>query len=471
MNVFDHVFTYGGVAAMKVAPPSHKKTPEPIQELSIFHHNRTTNETFDEIIKCLKDMPDESYEYSRLGIQFALQHILDEIHDLKNSFGSRVIFQNNHEVFVSLFENMVEYFEDMKKQKKKNFNKKMVQAEIEAITSFSEGILFLKKSAEKEKALVPLIEKYETYQKELFTKLDENQKALKILQPKYTPVTVEAIFEAAQKELEHSMKFRYNELLVDTIDRLIMRMGERNQYWYAIQDDKKWKKLYEDERQALSTHDLTKCRELLPVIFEQYQNLHHFSFTNMIKVLALCSNYYGDRLSVRNEHQPKDEFEHKSKQEYLDLEVQEENKSRLHKLSHKEAQKPEVTHENLAFASKILGASLTLTTLLDDVCGFVNQDNCIYLEKYNEEFDVVRKKDADVAIIFYKDHNRLYGCLIDVVDLNNNKIKNYDDVVKDSKGSSFIGMSQFLREIKEPFLQEYFFGKQSTSLNLIDRRS
>lgn len=470
MNVFDHVFTYGGVAAMKVAPPTHKNTPEPIQELILFHHNRTTDKTFEEVIKCLKEMSDESYEYSRLNIQFALEHMIDEIHDIKNSFGSRVIFKNNHEVFVSLFENMVEYFEDMKKQKKKNFNKKMVQAEIEALISFSEGILFLKKSAEKEKDLIPLIEKYETYQKELFVKLDENQNALKILHPKYKPVTVEAIFEAAQKELEHSMKFRYNELNVDTLDRFIIRMGERNQYWYAVQDDKKWEKLYENESQALSTQDLTKCRELLPVIFEQYRNIHHFSFTNMIKVLALCSNYYGDRLSIRNEHQPKDEFEYKSKQDYLNLEIEEKNKSSLHQLSHKKAQTPEVTHENLAFASKILGASLNLTTLLDDVCGFVSQDNCLYLEKYNEEFDVVRKSDADVAIIFYKDHTRLYGCLIDVVDLNNNKIKSYADVAKDSKGSSFIGMSHFLREIKEPFLQEYFFGKQTTSLNLIDRR-
>jgi len=470
MNVFDRVFTYGGCAAMKVAPPVNKKTPASIQELSIIHHNRTSDETFDDIIKCLQEMPNESYEYSRLGIQFALQHMLDEISDLKNGFGSKVIFKNNFEAFSSLFEDMIAYFEDMKSEKKKNFNKQMIKAEIEAIITFTEGILFLKKVAEKDNDLVPLIEKYENYQKELLTTLQEHQNALKIINPKYKPVTVESIIESAQKEMEISMAFQYNQLITDTLDRFIIRMGDRNTYWDALQDSDKWKKLYKDERQALSHDDLTKCRELLPVIFNQYRNLNYPSFTNMVKVLALCSTYYGDRMSVRNEHQPKDELEYKSSQQFRELEIKEQNKNGLHKRSFRDVQTPEVTHENLQFASQILGSALTLTTLLDEVCGFINQDNCIYLEKYNDEFDVVRKNDADVAIIFYKEHTRLYGCLIDVVDLNNNKIKSYSDVGRASKGSSFIGMSHFLREIKEPFLQEYYFGKQERPLNLIDRR-
>lgn len=469
-NIFDSVFQNGGFGAMKVAPPTHKKTPKAIQNLIIFHHGNTSDEEFDDISHQCKTMSAESYEYSRLSLFFAVEHMLDELHELKNGYIRFMQYKSTSDIFTGLFSNMEQYFEELKEIKLKTFNKEIVESEIEAIITYTEGVLFLKAFAEKDESLKPLIEKYTAYQQGLLETTKISQKALKVMNPDYKLVSAKAIEKAAQEEMNYSMKFEYSKLNYEVLKGSMIAVGDKKTYWYAIQDDKKWKELYSDGRQALMEHELTKLREDLPVIFNQYKTLHHLSFTNMFKTIVLSVQYYGESMSARNEHRPKNEFEYKMEQERRDQALKEiDDTYSIYKKTLPEVQTPEVTLENLEFASQLIAKTMNTQVLLDSVCNINVSEHYLTLEKHNE-YNIVKKTDSDVAIIFYENESHIYGCLIDVEDLKNNNIKTIEMASKESRGNSFISMSHFLKDIKSSFVQEYYFGKQEKTLSLIDKR-
>jgi hypothetical protein len=366
---------------------------------------------------------------------------------------------------------MQEYFEELKTTKTKKINKKLLTAEIEAITSFVEGVMFLKKVAEKDSTLIPLISTYENYQQALLTLLDTHQQAFKSNKPEYKMVEVADIIKTAQSEMELSMTFNYSSINYENLQSILLDVGGKTEYWYAMQSEEKWNELYEDKkRQSLSKDRLEQLRYQLPLIFEQYQTLHHLSFTNMVKALLVTSSYYGSRMASQNEKQPKNEYEFKEIQRIRDEEIERDKKEFLHKPVSREVQRPEITLENLEFATEILAASMTINSLLDEVCGFTdsNQD-CLVLERFNDQYDIVKLTNSDLAIMLTKDQTNIHGDLVNVIDLENSNIQSC--IKKKAKGSSFSGMTNFLREIKEPFVQEYFFGKRENVLNFVDKRS
>jgi len=470
-DILNQLYGNNGCTVIKMAQPVNKKTPKAIQDLGFVYYEKDKGKTYEAAIKEFKEMSNESYEYSRLGIYCAVDHMLESLFDLKIGFNQLVIFKSSSDVFVSLFANMQEYFEELKTTKTKKINKKLLTAEIEAITSFVEGVMFLKKVAEKDGSLIPLIPTYENYQQDLFTLLDSHQQALKTTKPEYKIVEVADIIKTAQSEMELSMTFNYSNINYDTLKNIMFEVGEKREYWHAMQDEEKWNELYKDKkRQSLSNETLEKLRSQLPLIFEQYQTLHHLSFTNMVKALLVTSSYYGSRLASQNEKQAKNEHEFKELQRILDEEIERDKKKFLHKSVSRKVQPPEITLENLEFASEILTASMTVSSLLDEVCGFIdsNQD-CLVLERFNEQYDIVKLTNSDLAIILTKDQTNIHGDLVNVIDLENSNMQSC--IKKKAKGSSFSGMSNFLREIKEPFVQEYFFGKRENVLNFVDKRS
>lgn len=470
-DILNQLYGNNGCTVIKMAQPINKKTPKAIQDLGFVYYEKDKIKTYEAAIKEFKEMSNESYEYSRLGIYCAVDHMLESLFDLKINFNQRVIFKSASDVFVSLFANMQEYFEELKTTKTKKINKKLLTAEIEAITSFVEGVMFLKKVAEKDATLIPLISTYETYQKELLTMLDLHQQTLKTTKPEYTIIEVADIFKTAQAEMELSMTFNYSSINYETLQSVLLDVGGKTEYWYAMQNEEKWNELYDDKkRQSLSNASLEQLRYQLPLIFEQYQTLHHLSFTNMVKALLVTSSYYGSRMASQNEKQAKNEHEFKELQRIRDEEIERDKKEFLHKPVSREVQRPEITLENLEFATEILTASMTVSSLLDEVCGFIdsNQD-CLVLEQFNEQYDIVKLTNSDLAIMLTKDQTNIHGDLVDIVDLGNSNMQSC--IKKKSKGSSFSGMTHFLREIKEPFVQEFYFGKRENILNFVDKRS
>lgn len=463
-------FSITGCAVIKVAQPINKKTPKAIQDLGFVHYEKDKNKTYDAAIKEFKEMSPESYEYSRLGIYHAIEHIMDDLFDLKIDFGQLVSFKTSSDIFVGLFDNMQNYFKDFKEMKSKKINQKIIKYEVEAITSYVEGVLFLKKVAEKDNQMIPLIAQYEDYQKELFAMLESHQQTIQISKPNYKKIEVSDIVQKAQAAMDLSMKFNYSSINYDEMERIMIMVGNRKDYWYAMQNEGKWAKLYEDKnRQSLSEDDLQQLRSQLPLIFEQYKTLHYLSFTNMFKALLVAASYYGSKMASHNEREPKNDDDFNKRQKIRDEEIERDKTEFLHKPISKKVQKPEITLENLNFASDILSAAMTVTTLIDNVCGLTDSSkDFLVLENFNTDYDIVKLTNSDLAILLTKDQEHLHGDLVDVVDLGNIKIPSC--IKKQSKGTSFTGMSHFLKEIKQPFVQEYFFGKQDSILNFVDNR-
>lgn len=470
-DILNQLYGNNGCVVIKMAQPINKNTPKAIQDLGFVYYEKDKNKTYDAAIKEFKEMSNESYEYSRLGIYCAVDHMLESLFDLKIGFNQLVIFKSASDVFVSLFANMQEYFEELKTTKTKKINKKLLTAEIEAITSFVEGVMFLKKVAEKDATLIPLIATYENYQQELLTLLDTHQQQFKAKKPEYKMVEVADIIKTAQVEMELSMTFNYSSINYETLKNIMFEVGEKREYWHAMQDEEKWNELYEDKkRQSLSNETLDKLRSQLPLIFEQYKTLHHLSFTNMFKALLVTSHYYASRMGSNNEREPKNQDEYNQREILRNDEIERDKKEFLHKPVSREIQKPEITLKNLEFASEILTASMTVSTLLDEVCGFIdsNQD-CLVLERFNDQYDIVKLTNSDLAILLTKDQTNIHGDLVNVIDLENSNMQSC--IKKKAKGSSFSGMTNFLREIKEPFVQEFYFGKRENILNFVDKRS
>lgn len=469
-NIFDTVFKNNGFAAMKVAPPTHKKTPEAIQNLIIFHHGNTTDEEINDVIQECKTMSDTSYEYSRLNLYFAVEHMLDEIDELKNRFFSFLNYSNTSEIFVGIFKNMEQYFEELKKLKVSTFNKNVVKAELEATITYVEGVLLLKAFAKNDNSLVPLISGYEKYRDELLETTKISQKALKVMKADYKVMSTKAIEKKAQSEMITSMKFNYGKLRQEKLERTMLILGDKTTYWYAVQDDKKWKDLYSTGVQNLSSVELNKLKEDLPVIFEQYKTLHYLSFTNMFKTILLAIQYYGESMSARNEVLPKNEYEYETAQHRRNEEIKEIEKSySLYKKTVKEVQTPEITLENLEFASQIISRASNLQVELEKICNPNSSEHYLVLEKHNG-YDVVKKTNSDLVIVLYKNEDHIYGCLTNIDELNSNT-QPVEEAFKGNKGNSFISMSHFLKDIKDSFVQEYYFGKQEHVLNFIDKRN
>lgn len=470
-DILNQLYGNNGCTVIKMAQPINKKTPKAIQDLGFVYYEKDKSKTYEAAIKEFKEMSNESYEYSRLGIYCAVDHMLESLFDLKIGFNQLVIFKSASDVFVSLFANMQEYFEELKTTKTKKINKKLLTAEIEAITSFVEGVMFLKKVAEKDESLMSLIPTYENYQQELFTLLDSHQQAFKSKKPEYKMVEVVDIIKTAQSEMELSMTFNYSSINYETLQSVLLDVGEKTEYWYAMQTEEKWNELYEDKkRQSLTKDSLEQLRYQLPLIFEQYQTLHHLSFTNMVKALLVTSSYYGSRMASQNEKQAKNEHEFKELQRIRDEEIERNKKDFLHNQVSREVQRPEITIENLEFATEILAASMTVSSLLDEVCGFTDgTQDCLVLERFNDQYDIVKLTNSDLAIMLTKDQTNIHGDLVNVIDLENSNMQSC--IKKKAKGSSFSGMTHFLREIKEPFVQEFYFGKRENVLNFVDKRS
>lgn len=467
MDIFTKAFKQGGVFAMKCCPPYHKNTPKPVQSLSHIHHGLTKQE-FDGVEQSLTEMSDESYEYSRLGIYFAVDHILEELHELKIGFGSLISFENNVQAFKGLFNNMDDYFSDIANTKSKKVNKNKLQAKIEAVTSYVEGVMLLKRSSEKDKLLAPLVQIYEEKSDILLNQILKEQENLKNSLQSYEIITIENIYENATQALEKSLSFEHTMLRRSVLERIKIDVGDRNTYWYALQDDKKWTDLYKNDLQSISKHTLEKLRVQLPEIINQYKSLRYLSFTNMIKVLALASNYYGESISANNENKPKNDEDYRKQDLLREQEIEEYNKNNLHSKYFTKTQTPEITHENLKFSSEILSASMNLTMLLNQVSGISN-DDYLFLEKHNE-YDILRKTNSEMAVIFYNLEKHLYACTINTQDLKTKDIEAYRKKTNNLNGNSYYGMSHFLSEIKEQFTQEYFFGKHNKILDVIDKR-
>ena len=471
-DILNQLYGNNGCVVIKMAQPINKNTPKAIQDLGFVYYEKDKSKTYAAAIKEFKEMSNESYEYSRLGIYCAVDHMLESLFDLKIGFNQRVIFKSASDVFVSLFANMQEYFEELKTTKTKKINKKLLTAEIEAITSFIEGVMFLKKVAEKDVSLTPLISTYENYQQELLTLLDTHQHAFKSTKPEYKMVEVADIIKTAQAEMELSMTFNYSSINYETLQSILLTVGEKSDYWMAMQNQQVWDELYADPnfRQALRKKELETLRAQLPLIFEQYQTLHHLSFTNMVKALLVTSSYYGSRVASQNEKRAKNEHEFKELQRIRDEEIEQDKKAFRHKSVSSEVQRPEITIENLEFATEILAASMTVSALLDEVCGFsVSNQDCLVLERFNDQYDIVKLTNSDLAIMLTKDQTNIHGDLVNVIDLENSNMQSC--IKKKAKGSSFSGMTHFLREIKEPFVQEFYFGKRENVLNFVDKRS
>jgi hypothetical protein len=470
-DILNQLYGNNGCTVIKMAQPVNKNTPKAIQELGFVHYEKDKNKTYDAAIKEFKEMSDIDYEYSRLGIYCAIEHIMEDIHEVKSGFGQLVSFKSATDVFVGLFSNMQAYFDEVKQIKTKKISKKMLTAEIEAITSYVEGVLFLKEVAKKDSKLMPLIAQYETVQQELLTLIESHQQTFKLTKSDYKIIEATDIVKAAKEEMELSMKFNYNSLNYDDLERILIAVGDKKKYWHALQDVKKWETLYEDNlRQSLSQYSLEQLRSQLPLMLEQYKSLHHLSFTNMVKVLLVASSYYGSLVGSRNEKAPKDDKEFKEHEMMRDKDFEMKKKESFYTPIRKEIQTPERTLENLQFASEILAASMTVSALIDNACGLTdsNQD-CLVLERFNDQYDIVKLTNSDLAILLTKDQTNIHGDLVNVIDLENSNMQSC--IKKKAKGSSFSGMTNFLREIKEPFVQEYFFGKRENVLNFVDKRS
>lgn len=470
-DIFNSLYGNNGCTVIKMAQPVNKKTPKSIQDLGFVYYEKDKTKTYNAAIKSLKEMSAIDYEYSRLGIYCAVDHMLESLGDLKMGFGQLVDFKTTTDIFVGLFATMEEYFEEMSQVKPKKINKKLVKAELEAATSFVEGVLFLKKVAEKDNSLIPLISKYEKIQQAVLDQVHSHQKALKETKPEYVVVENETIFKDAQVELDISMKFKYDTITFENFNKIMLEVGGKREYWHAMQDQAKWDELYKDNsRQSLSKDTLKEFRVLLPVVFEQYQTLHHLSFTNMFKVLLVTSTYYASRMGSFNEKLPKNENEYYEHEIERLEEIERNKKEYIHKQPPKLTQKPEITLENLEFASQILSASMSVSSLIDEVCGFIDGNKvCLSLENFNDTYNIVKLSNSDLAILLTKGQDHIHGDLVDILDLETSDIK--VSIGKKSKGTSFVGMTHFLREIKEPFVQEYFFGKQETVLSFVDKRN
>lgn len=470
-DIFNSLYGNNGCTVIKMAQPVNKNTPKSIQNLGFVYYEKDKTKTYNAAIKSFKEMSAIDYEYSRLGIYCAAEHMLESLGDLKMGFGQLVDFKTANDVFVSLFATMEEYFEDVSKIKPKKINKKLVKAEVEAATSFIEGVLFLKKVAKKDNSLIPLISKYERIQQAVLDQVHSHQKVIKEAKPEYVVIENETMFKDAQVELDISMKFKYDTITFENFNNIMLEVGGKREYWHAMQNQEKWDKLYEDNsRQALGKDTLKELRALLPVVFEQYKTLHHLSFTNMFKVLVVASTYYASRIGAFNEKLPKNEIEYNEHEIERLEEIERNKKEHIHNSPPEKTQKPEITIKNLEFASQILSASMTVGSLIDEVCGFTDGNQiCLSLEDFNETYNIVKMSNSDLAILLTKGQDRIHGDLVDLNDLEISDIT--ASIGKKSKGTSFVGMTHFLREIKEPFVQEYFFGKQEAVLSFVDKRS
>lgn len=467
-DIFNQLYGNEGCVVIKVAQPRNKNTPKAIQELGT-HYEKTNSKTYNEAIKEFKDMSATSYEYSRLAIYSTMEHIHESFFDLKLGFQSLVLFNSASDVFVSLFKTMDDYFEDIKNIKK--VNKKLITGELEAVTSYMEGVLFLKECAKKDAKLMPLIEQYEKKQQNHITKLMQHQKKFKESQPEYVIRDIDQMLPKAQAEMELSMSFDYSSLDYHNIETIMIDVGGKREYWAAMQDESKWASLYADNaRQSLSKSSLEMLRVQLPLILEQFKTLHHLSFTNMFKALLVTSTYYANKVGSFNEKAPKNEAEFNEHEELRDQEIKYLKESKSNSNLPLETQRPEITIKNLEFANKILTASMTVNTLINNVCGFTDsQQSVLSLESLDAEYDIVKLSNSDMAIVLTKNSGNIHGDLINLTELEHSTVKLCIETKR--KGTSFSGMNHFLKEIKEPFVQEYFFGKQATTLGFVDNRS
>lgn len=467
-DIFNQLYGTEGCFVIKVAQPHNKKTPKAIQEFGT-HYEKTNSKTYDAAIKEFKDMSATSYEYSRLAIYLAMEHIQDSLFDLKIGFKSLVSFNSTSDVFVSLFKTMDDYFAQLKTIKK--VNKKIISVEVEAVTSYIEGVLFLKEVAKKDATLVPLIAQYEKNQQNHIDQLMNRQQTFKAKKPEYVIIDVSQMLTIAKAEMELSMTFNYSSLDYHNIETIMIDVGSKKEYWAAIQNEEKWASLYTNNtRQSLTKSSLDMLRVQIPLILEQFKTLHHLSFTNMFKALLVTSNYYGNRIGALNEKAPKNETEFNEHEELRAQEIKYLEATHWNSNMPLETQKPEITIENLKFANQILTTSMTVNTLINNVCGFIDsQQPLLILERFDAEYDIVKLSNSDMAILLTKNSGNIHGDLINLTELANSTVKLCMDSKR--KGTSFSGMTHFLKEIKEPFVQEYFFGKQSTTLGFIDNRS
>lgn len=467
-DIFNQLYGTEGCVVIKVAQPLNKKTPKAIQDIGT-HYEKSNSKTYDDAIKEFKTMSATSYEYSRLAIYSAMEHIKESLFDLKFGFKTLVVFNSASDIFVNLFKTMDDYFDQLKTIKK--INKKLIAGEVEAVTSYIEGVMFLKEVSKKDATLIPLIAQYEKNQQAHINKLMQHQQTFKSTKPEYAIVDIDQMVKTAQAEMELSMTFNYSSLDYHNIENIMIEVGDKREYWFAMQDEKKWTALYADNaRQSLTQSSLDMLRVQLPLIFEQFKTLHHLSFTNMFKALLVTSSYYGNKVGALNEKAPKNDTEFDEHEVLRDQEIRHLKTNNIHANPPELTQKPEMTLKNLKFASEILTTSLTVNTLINDVCGFTDsQQTLLSLENLDAEYDIVKLSNSDMAILLTREAGNIHGDLINLVDLESNTVKSCID--KERKGTSFSGMSHFLKEIKEPFVQEYFFGKQTTTLGFIDNRN
>lgn len=468
-NAFGFNLNYASVTVLKCSPPVSRKTPEGIQRLSCYYQMVPSD--YKLVVHDVKNMDAVSYEYSRLGIKFGLENIIEDLHEKASQMSSLIYFKDNKEIFQSVFENMVKYFEEVKSKLKNKISKKYIKDQIDFATMFSEGVWLLGNCAKFDITLTPLIQKYKEYENHIFETLQTNQQALHLINNTYKIIEEDVIRDKAYYRMKESFKFDYSALYEDNLTRLSLDAGSRNDYWVAIQNEKTWKEYYEKGiLTVLSERDLEVFRTKLPVVFSQYENIEYNSFTNFMKVIALTTKFRGEVLSSRNETRPKDDKEYNEKLLAYNLELADYEKYGLG-LRPRKPQKPDITHENLEFSSRILTSGLNLTILLDSVSGRHQDENCLLLKKSKSNHVVVTKQNSNVAVIFYEDPSMCFGCLIDVNDLDNGKILSFKDACKKSKGSSFHSLSHFLRELQYDWVQEYYFGKNNIVMSILDKRS
>lgn len=426
--------------AMKCCPPAHKLSPDDIIELRIIHHDNISPEEYELIAHTLENMSQLDYEYSRSLISFALEHIIETLHGIYHNIDALKIATSP---VLSFQQNFKRINDSIEKILPKNTIKvKQVKELVFWMELHCEGVQLLEdicKNKQDSDFLSLLNEervKNKNYAKELFVR----QKALHTLDSDYVIITLEEINGKARENISKFLGMRYDNLGYRLLDRLNID-GHFKMFLWSVtaNEEKRLESIQNKSYQELEEEDYIVFKKNLPNVIREYSQIFNPSFTNNMNIMACVANFRAEFLtterpwikSVRMKH-----FKY-----------------------------------DMEFADKLMLGASKIKEILYNSSQISTQDNCIVIYKDKNIDKVIAKLNGSSnSIIFYEELEQTFGCLISNEDLKNNKIISFEEALSKSKGSSFHGMTHFMVEIKDDWVQNYYFDNIREALPVHDMR-
>lgn len=444
------------VTVYSVAPPVHRLIDDRLFELSNIHwvsNGSLSSFGFNKFAKVLREIEPKQVEYARAQILHTIDFIRSTIRtDSSNLY--KHISSKTYSLKIPLVSFMNDIEEEIKLIYKTCVKKPKVQKNFQiyasAMAFYIEGFFFLEnlyKSNNEEWSDI-----YQEKQ-EVFTQLKADYNNLKTgLGELYAKslkhlIELELIEKEAITNMKTALELEYDHLQEENLERLLITVGQKNLIWKVIQfntsDYQNF--IQEQPHYELSNSDLVYLQQKTADVLDDFDKYNFSGFTNLIKKLAFILKFRGSLISKKCESRD---------------------------LSENKVEDAEAAVFLMSYSNKIF-------EYINDVKNELGMDiktNTLKVVFDTEHNMYVATSDqvADKSILLFTgdDTSYMHAYCVD------NKVlvdKNYYDFdfisnIKDKSsmvGSSFVGISQFVREMDSFDIQKIFFKDLQEKLTVI----